>query len=71
MHVRNRTSRYHLVMQAAERIAMHSPSKAVAAEKLVMKYSKKLLDHRAYIDQYGVDPAEITDWEWRHEGGRR
>jgi len=71
MHVRNRTSRYHLVMYAAEKIAMHTPSKAVEAEKLVMKYSKKLLDHRAYIDQYGVDPAEITGWEWRHEGGRR
>lgn len=71
MHVRNRTSRYHLVMQAAEMIAMHDPKRSAAAEKLVMKYSRKLLDHRAYIDRYGVDPPEITDWEWRHEGGRR
>jgi len=71
MHVRNRTSRYHLVMNAAEKIAMHTPSKAAAAEKLVMRYSKKLLDHRAYIDKYGVDPAEITDWKWGGEGARK
>jgi len=65
MHVRNRTSRYHLVMQAAERIAMHTPSRAAAAERLVMKYSRKLIEHRAYIDRHGVDPEEITGWEWR------
>jgi len=71
MHVRNRTSRYHLVINAAEKIAMHTPSKAAAAEKLVMRYSKKLLDHRAYIDKHGVDPAEITDWKWGGEGARK
>src|SRR3989304_5811330 len=71
MHVRNRTSRYHLVIQAAERGAAFNPARAGAAERLIMKYSKKLLDHRAYIDQYGVDPPEILNWKWQPDGGRR
>jgi len=71
MHVRNRTSRYHLVIQAAERVAAFNPARAAAAERLIMKYSKKLLDHRAYIDQYGVDPPEILNWKWQPDGGRR
>lgn len=71
MHIRNRTSRYHIVMQAAEMIAAHTPERSAVAEELIVRYSRKLLDHRAYIDRYGVDPPEISEWEWRHEGAKR
>ncbi|WKZ33558.1 MAG: phosphoketolase family protein [Thermodesulfobacteriota bacterium] len=71
MHVRNRTSRYHLVLQAAEKIALVSPGRAGLAEKLIMKYTKKLLDHSSYIDRYGVDPPEILEWKWQARAGGR
>ncbi|WP_447976940.1 phosphoketolase family protein [Candidatus Nitrospira bockiana] len=65
MQVRNRTSRYHLVIQAAQKIAAHSPHRAAHAESLVVRYERKLADHRVYIQQHGIDPPEITDWQWR------
>ncbi|OGP15932.1 MAG: phosphoketolase [Deltaproteobacteria bacterium GWC2_55_46] len=71
MLVRNRVSRYHLVMKAAEEIAAGDPGKAALAEKLVIKYSRKLIDHRNYIDQFGIDPPEILNWRWQPDGGRR
>jgi len=64
MQVRNRTSRYHLVMQAARRMAALHPSLAARAEELVRGCERSLSDHRAYICERGEDPAEITKWEW-------
>lgn len=64
MHVRNRTSRYHLVIQAAQKIAQRRGADAAQAEALVMKYERRLLDHRAYIRDYGLDPPEIAAWRW-------
>lgn len=65
MLVRNRCSRYHLVIQAAQKVAARNPSRSASAEALITKYERKLADHRIYIEQYGSDPPEITDWK-RH-----
>ena len=67
MHVRNRTSRYHVVTQAAHKIAARRPEVAGRAEELVRRYERRIRDHRAYIEAHGVDPAEIATWRW--EGG--
>lgn len=65
MQIRNRTSRYHLVIQAAVKIAEKKPGTAAHAEAIVEKYERKIIEHGRFIRTYGVDPPEITDWRWR------
>ncbi len=64
MHVRNRTSRYHIAIQAAERVARRRPQSAARAEELVRRCERRLAEHRPYIEANGVDPADIADWAW-------
>ncbi|HJT19408.1 MAG TPA: phosphoketolase family protein [Nitrospira sp.] len=64
MLVKNGCSRYHLVLQAAWKIAARDPAKAARAESLVTKYEGRLAAHRRFIQMHGMDPAEITDWKW-------
>ncbi|HUV41003.1 MAG TPA: phosphoketolase family protein [Sedimentisphaerales bacterium] len=64
MHVRNRTSRYHLVIQAAQKVAEQNRHVAATAEQLIIKYEKKLRDHRDFIRAQGTDPPEIAAWNW-------
>ncbi len=65
MHVRNRTSRYHLVIQAAQKMAARYPTVAAEAEGLIVRYERKLADHRLFVREEGVDPPEIAGWRWR------
>lgn len=65
MHVRNRTSRYHLVIQAAQKVAAMHPGTAALAERLARKYEGKLIEHREFIKTEGIDPSEISDWKWK------
>jgi xylulose-5-phosphate/fructose-6-phosphate phosphoketolase len=65
MHVVNRTSRYHVVMQAAEKIAARSPGVSSKAEDLVRRYNTKIRQHRHYIKEFGMDPPEIASWKFR------
>ena len=64
MMIRNRTSRYHIVIQTAQRMAKSYPQVAARAEDLIRKYEEKLRNHREYVAIYGVDPLEISDWKW-------
>jgi xylulose-5-phosphate/fructose-6-phosphate phosphoketolase len=64
MHILNRTSRYHVVIQAAQKMGVHNRKTAAKAEELVVKYERKILDHRIFIRSQGIDPPEITDWVW-------
>ncbi len=66
MHVRNETSRYHLVKEALSELTRLSVLDSSKSELLVNKYDKKLSDHREYIIKYGVDPEEIELWQWNH-----
>lgn len=67
MQVRNRTSRYHLVIQSAQKMAARYPACSARAEALVRKYEGRLRDHHAYIMAHGVDPHEIAEWTWRND----
>ena len=64
MQVRNRTSRYHLVIQTAEKVAKRNPAVAAKAEALIRKYEQRLREHHNYIRAEGNDPPEITNWQW-------
>ncbi len=65
MQVRNRTSRYHLVIQAARKIAARIPGVAAKAESLVVLYERQIAEHRRFIREHGLDPPEITGWKWK------
>jgi xylulose-5-phosphate/fructose-6-phosphate phosphoketolase len=64
MHVRNRTSRFHLIMQAIRRSAAQNPRVAARASDRVQHYEYVLQDYKRYILEHGEDPAEISNWEW-------
>jgi xylulose-5-phosphate/fructose-6-phosphate phosphoketolase len=64
MLVRNRTSRYHVVIQAAQKIAAKHPAVSSRAEEIVRRYEGKLREHRVFVCENGVDPPEIADWKW-------
>jgi xylulose-5-phosphate/fructose-6-phosphate phosphoketolase len=64
MSVRNKTSRYHLVMQAIRLASKVNSQVAAVAQKWVSHYEYELWQHRVYIHNNGVDPKEITDWQW-------
>lgn len=64
MNVRNGTDRYHVVMQAIRLGARRNPRVAVRASALVHHYEYVLVDFRRYIQEHGVDPQEIANWQW-------
>lgn len=64
MHIHNRTSRYHLMVQGAQKVAACNPRAAAKAEQLIVKYERRIADHGAFIRREGVDPPEITAWTW-------
>ncbi len=64
MHVRNRTSRFHLIMNAIRLAAPHNPRVAVRVSDRVQHYEYILLDYKRYILENGEDPSEISNWQW-------
>jgi xylulose-5-phosphate/fructose-6-phosphate phosphoketolase len=64
MHVRNRTSRYHLVMAAFEKLAVTGRISEEEAKRVIDTYQKKLDDNTEYIKVHGIDIPEIDAWVW-------
>jgi xylulose-5-phosphate/fructose-6-phosphate phosphoketolase len=65
MQVLNRTSRYHVAIQAAWKIARRRPATAALAEEIVRGNERLILEHGEYIRAHGTDPSEIALWRWR------
>ncbi len=64
MMVRNRSSRFHVVMQAAQAIARHEPGRSALAEEIIVRHERRLAEHHAFVRREGTDPAEISRWRW-------
>jgi xylulose-5-phosphate/fructose-6-phosphate phosphoketolase len=64
MHVRNRTSRYHLVMAAFERLAGTGRISAEDSQAIVTRYQQKIDENTDYIKVHGIDLPEIDAWVW-------
>ncbi|MFZ2235252.1 MAG: phosphoketolase family protein [Dokdonella sp.] len=60
MVVRNGLDRYHLVLNAVDRV----PGLEHDAARVRNAMTEKLAAHRRYIVEYGEDPSEIRDWQW-------
>ncbi len=65
MHVRNKTSRYHLLIEALMLLEKNNVIKKYKTQKIIKKYEKKLKEHSEYIKEYGIDPDEIEKWQWK------
>jgi xylulose-5-phosphate/fructose-6-phosphate phosphoketolase len=60
MVVCNKASRYHMALNAVQRIP-HLKSKAEAFATKCKEFFEK---HKEYIHEYGEDLPEITQWKW-------
>ncbi len=65
MVVLNDLDRFHLVADVIDRVPGLGPRAAYAKQFV----RDKLLDHKAYIHQYGQDMPEIRKWSWSGQTG--
>ena len=62
MVVLNDLDRFHLVMDAADRV----PALAARAAHLRQLMRDKRIDHKQYIVKHGEDMPEVRDWTWQY-----
>jgi hypothetical protein len=65
MVVLNDLDRFHLVMDAADRV----PALAGAAAYIKRRMREKRIAHKAYIVRHGEDMPEIRNWKWPYGSG--
>jgi xylulose-5-phosphate/fructose-6-phosphate phosphoketolase len=63
MQIRNKTSRYDLIIQTLNLIGDDAAIKE-RRDAVISKYQKILADHRQFIIKNGIDPDEIEKWTW-------
>lgn len=61
MRVQNEVDRYHLVIEVCKMVP-NLGSKGIYLTKLM---NEKLIEHKEYIKEYGLDMPEIRDWKWQ------
>jgi xylulose-5-phosphate/fructose-6-phosphate phosphoketolase len=62
--VRNKTDRYHLAIEVAERMEKEGIITEEKKESLISAYKKALKDHYEYITRVGAEPSDIENWQW-------
>lgn len=64
MHVRNHTSRYHLVMAVFDRLGKTGRLPFEEAQHIIAKYQRKIDENTEYIKEHGIDLPELDAWTW-------
>ncbi len=67
MVVLNELDRYHLAIEAIERV----PGLSVKAVAFKQRLRDKLIEHKLYVRKHGEDMPEVRDWTWPYEGAAR
>jgi xylulose-5-phosphate/fructose-6-phosphate phosphoketolase len=67
MVVLNELDRYHLAIEAIERV----PGLATKAAHVKQQFRDALIEHARYIREHGEDMPEIRDWVWPYGAGGR
>ncbi len=60
MRVLNQIDRYHLVIEAINKLDLGS-----GGQKVITEMEDLLKKHHEYIRKYGVDMPEISEWKWQ------
>ena len=63
MRVQNKIDRFHLVIDVIEHLKNQGSKEIYLMEKM----KNKIIDHNAYIREYGEDMPEIKNWKWEKE----
>jgi len=64
LHIRNKTDRYNLVIEAIQKLVGGGVIEKEKAGKIMEKYKQKIKEHKEYILKFGDDPEEILNWKW-------
>lgn len=64
MHVRNKTSRYHLVMAIFDKLGKNGRIPYEEAQHIIAKYEQKLNENVEYIKVHGIDTPALDEWVW-------
>ena len=64
LHVRSRTSRWHLVIEALELMKARGGVPMLEADELIDVYQAKFAAHVEYVKRIGDDLDEIKNWKW-------
>ncbi|MBQ8159522.1 MAG: phosphoketolase family protein [Clostridia bacterium] len=62
VRVQNEVDRYHLVQEAIK----YLPCLGNRGAYLYQKMSDKLVEHKQYIHEYGLDLPEVAGWKWEN-----
>ena len=62
VRVQNHVDRFHLVRAAIK----YLPQLGNRGAYLYQKMGDKLVEHKQYIHEYGMDLPEIADWKWKN-----
>jgi len=65
MQIRNETSRYHLIIEAYQKLAKNGVVEQNKVDDIIAQYKIKIQEHGEFIRQNGVDPDEIEQWQWK------
>ena len=60
MRVRNKVDRWHLAMDILQKVQPNAQETKIIVEKL----NETLVQHKTYIEEYGIDMPEILNWKW-------